>query len=350
MNITLSGQTVTQDTKVINFDKNNPTDIISVLVDTDETWQYQLEVQFPEGCCAVGALYTLINLERVENTCTTVVSNEILPFNGQYIMRLKGQSGDNVFYSEYFDAWIKYSIQPGETYNPIPNQYYQIERNIEELNAHPPIPGDDGYWLIWNLTTKQYEESTFPLPSFDVSNYYTKEQVDSVIETNIENITDGLADGTIVPAKATRATNDAKGNVIDTTYATKTELNDISRSVNLVIVGSFDGAVVSLTEQQMSYLKEGSHVVVSLYSQNEPRTYSLYYVSTSSALPPVHRFETVSETTTDDTGYYFDWTDNTASVTIHKKSELAAKSYVDGLVGNINTILATMFNDVEVTE
>lgn len=313
MNITLSGQTVTQDTKVINFDKNNPTDIISVLVDTDETWQYQLEVQFPEGCCAVGALYTLINLERVENTCTTVVSNEILPFNGQYIMRLKGQSGDNVFYSEYFDAWIKYSIQPGETYNPIPNQYYQIERNIEELNAHPPIPGDDGYWLIWNLTTKQYEKSTFPLPSLDLSNYYTKEQ-------------------------------------IDTTYATKTELNDISRSVNLVIVGYFDGAVVSLTEQQMSYLNEGSHVVVSLYSQNEPRTYSLYYVSTSSALPPVHRFETVSETTTDDTGYYFDWTDNTASVTIHKKSELAAKSYVDGLVGNINTILATMFNDVEVTE
>lgn len=165
MNITLSGQTVTQDTKVINFDKNNPTDIISVLVDTDETWQYQLEVQFPDGCCAEGALYTLINLERVENTCTTVVSNEILPFNGQYIMRLKGQSGDSVFYSEYFDAWIKYSIQPGETYNPIPNQYYQIERNIEELNAHPPIPGNNGYWLIWSLTTKQYEESTYPLPA-----------------------------------------------------------------------------------------------------------------------------------------------------------------------------------------
>lgn len=165
MNITLSGQTVTQDTKVINFDKNNPTDIISVLVDTDETWQYQLEVQFPEGCCAEGALYNLINLERVENTCTTVVSNEILPFNGQYIMRLKGQSEDNVFYSEYFDAWIKYSIQPGETYNPIPNQYYQIERNIEELNAHPPVPGNNGYWLIWSLTTKQYEESTYPLPA-----------------------------------------------------------------------------------------------------------------------------------------------------------------------------------------
>lgn len=60
MNITLSGQTVSQDTKVINFDKNNPTDIISVLVDTDETWQYQLEVQFPEGCCAVGLCILLL--------------------------------------------------------------------------------------------------------------------------------------------------------------------------------------------------------------------------------------------------------------------------------------------------
>ena len=41
---------------------------------------------------------------------------------------------------------------------------------------------------------------------------------------------------------------------------------------------------------------------------------------------------------------------NTAVFTPTGDYNPATKKYVDGLVGNINTILATMFNDVEVTE
>ena len=34
---------------------------------------------------------------------------------------------------------------------------------IIDLNNHPPIPGDNGYWLIWDTDKGAYVESTFPL-------------------------------------------------------------------------------------------------------------------------------------------------------------------------------------------
>ena len=38
---------------------------------------------------------------------------------------------------------------------------------IIDLNNHPPIPGDNGYWLLWDTDKDEYVESDLPLP--DVS-------------------------------------------------------------------------------------------------------------------------------------------------------------------------------------
>ena len=35
---------------------------------------------------------------------------------------------------------------------------------IIDLNNHPPIPGNNGYWLLWDTDRGAYVESTFPLP------------------------------------------------------------------------------------------------------------------------------------------------------------------------------------------
>ena len=35
---------------------------------------------------------------------------------------------------------------------------------IIDLNNHPPIPGQNGYWLLWDTDRGAYVESTFPLP------------------------------------------------------------------------------------------------------------------------------------------------------------------------------------------
>ena len=35
---------------------------------------------------------------------------------------------------------------------------------IIDLNNHPPIPGDNGYWLLWDTDSGAYVESELPLP------------------------------------------------------------------------------------------------------------------------------------------------------------------------------------------
>lgn len=39
---------------------------------------------------------------------------------------------------------------------------------VIDLNNHPPIPGDNGYWLIWNIDNGKYVESVLPLPDMPV--------------------------------------------------------------------------------------------------------------------------------------------------------------------------------------
>ena len=35
---------------------------------------------------------------------------------------------------------------------------------IIDLNNHPPIPGENGYWLLWDIDSGVYVESELPLP------------------------------------------------------------------------------------------------------------------------------------------------------------------------------------------
>lgn len=49
--------------------------------------------------------------------------------------------------------------------NVLPSEFYQIERNITDINNHPPKPGNNGYWQIWNTNKRQYEESDVKLPN-----------------------------------------------------------------------------------------------------------------------------------------------------------------------------------------
>ena len=165
MNITLSGTKVSMDGHTLAFQKNNLVDSMVITVDTDETWQYKLDVKYPCKDSKGEQLYNVIDLTRVGNTCTATLQASMLPFNGKYIMQLRGISGDKVYHTETFDVWVKYSIDPGDVYNPVPSEFYQVEYNITELNNHPPYPDISGFWMIWNPTTHQYELSTIPVPT-----------------------------------------------------------------------------------------------------------------------------------------------------------------------------------------
>lgn len=376
MNVILTKTTIAQDITELGFEKNNGVDIFTATVDTDTNWEYKLDVKYSKKSPEGEYLYNIIDLSRNDNVCSALLTSAMLPFSGKYLLQLRGINGEKVYHTDVFEAWVKYSIEPGATYDPVPSEFYQIEQNISELNSHPPVPGDNGYWLIWNLTTKQYEESTFPLPSFDLSNYYTKEQTDSAIEAGVKVVTDGLADGTIIPAKATSATNDgdgnsisgtyatktsvdgvntnidnivngttvvgkaskdAKGNVIDTTYATKTELNNKTKTIRKTINTSITGATIIFSEDELSILAEYPEKVaveVASLSTFEAQEFRLSFVSIGS--PAVYVFETISENYSNTFGYYFSWTVGQSNITISQKEKLATKSSVDTLTTKVN--------------
>lgn len=177
MNITLVGTKIVQDTKFLAFEKNNNVDVINITVDTNGEWTYKLDVRYPDKCCTGDAQYNIINLVKTDDIYTAVLTSDMLPFSGKYTMQIRAINGDKIQHSDTFDAWVKYSIEPGETYNPVPSEFYQIEANVTEINNHPPYPSDDGYWMIYNVNTHEYEKSEIPviakpgdgLPDIDIT-------------------------------------------------------------------------------------------------------------------------------------------------------------------------------------
>lgn len=197
MNITLSGTKVSMDGHTLAFQKNNLVDSMVITVDTDETWQYKLDVKYPCKDSDGKELYNVIDLTRVGNTCTAIMQASMLPFNGKYTMQLRGVSGDKVYHTDTFDVWVKYSIDPGKVYDPVPSEFYQIEQAVTEEAAnakqsatesaesarqsaesatnaaesatkaenaavHSPIVGENGNWFIWDFTKSEYVDTGKP--------------------------------------------------------------------------------------------------------------------------------------------------------------------------------------------
>ena len=174
MNITLNETKITQDSKNLAFEKNSGVDEIVVTVDTDESWSYKLDVKYPDKY-NVGndALYNVIDLDRNGNICSVILTSKMLPFNGKYTMQLRGTSGDKVYHSDTFEAWVKYSIEPRSTYDPIPSEFYQIEaklddkvneakqyaENAETASTRMPKISSDKTWLIWDVGTGDYVDT-----------------------------------------------------------------------------------------------------------------------------------------------------------------------------------------------
>lgn len=174
MNITLNGTKIVQDTRNLAFEKNNGVDEIVVTVDTDESWSYKLDVKYPDKYNIENdTLYNIIDLDRNGNICSVILTSGMLPFNGKYTMQLRGINGDKVYHSDTFEVWVKYSIEPGSTYDPVPSEFYQVENrlddkvneakkyaeNAETASTRMPKISSDNTWLIWDVGTGDYVDT-----------------------------------------------------------------------------------------------------------------------------------------------------------------------------------------------
>lgn len=206
----------------------------------------------------------------------------------------------------------------------------------------------------------------------DLTNYYTKKQVDDAIDADVKVVTDGLADGTVVPKKATsavtddadhvikewyapltsvqnigtnvdnivngttivgKASKDAKGNVIDTTYVTKTELDEKLTLITLAPPSSIatEEGTIELTPTEKSTFDEADKNRLIIAVGPLDSDFSYFYVS------KVHPSTSVTtyyfNSPNGYTGYINDLGSQSGTISFYytKTPESATKSSVDSL-------------------
>lgn len=92
------------------------------------------------------------------------LTDDNLSVRGEYYLQLRGTKGDQVRHTNVITAYNSRSLSGAGQWPTLPTEWIQAEKDIKELNAHPPVPGSDGYWLLWDLSSHSYQESDLPVP------------------------------------------------------------------------------------------------------------------------------------------------------------------------------------------
>ena len=129
-----------------------------------EGWAWSMLVR--AGGCA--QYLNIISLGPVDGGVGVTLTADMVPISGYYTMQLRGTNGGQTRHTNAVVVTIPASLSGDAQWPEVPSEFSQIEANIIALNQHPPIPGDEGYWLTWDLSTGAYITSDLPLPDVSV--------------------------------------------------------------------------------------------------------------------------------------------------------------------------------------
>ncbi len=103
-------------------------------------------------------------LTPTEDGASITLTDENLSIRGAYYLQVRGTRGSQVKHCNVVTAYVLRTLAGTADWPTLPTEFAQAEQNIKELNAHPPIPGENGYWLLWDLAESAYRESQLPVP------------------------------------------------------------------------------------------------------------------------------------------------------------------------------------------
>ncbi len=177
MILELNGTKVTIVDKTLGYQGDNLVDTIQVTVDKDSTWNYKLDMYKGKSKCFDSVLMT-----RDGNICTVQLTNEILSYGGRYVFQLRGYTDTQTYHSDIFESWVNASIEYQDDCKQtdcgydckLPTEFYQVEDNVTEINNHPPYPGDNNKWMIWDVNKHEYVESDIEVIGGGGGDYQTK--------------------------------------------------------------------------------------------------------------------------------------------------------------------------------
>lgn len=99
-----------------------------------------------------------------DGQASITLTDDNLSVRGEYYLQLRGTNGDRTRHTNVITAYNSRSLSGAGKWPTLPTEWIQAEKDIKELNAHPPVPGSNGYWLLWDLSSHSYQESDLPVP------------------------------------------------------------------------------------------------------------------------------------------------------------------------------------------
>lgn len=105
-------------------------------------------------------------LQPTDNGAGVVLTADNLSKSGEYYFQLRGvleADGVTKRHTNVVSAHIPKSLTGVGSWPQVPTEFTQIEANITELYQHPPVPGSNGYWLVWDPDKDEYVESQLPV-------------------------------------------------------------------------------------------------------------------------------------------------------------------------------------------
>lgn len=143
----------------LGFEGDN--EVVALEISTDLTDEWDLKVDVEKD-----GQKNIIQLQHIGQVYFALLTSSMLADDGQYLMQVRGTLGEQVQHSNIFYATVHDSINAVDAFPPpLPSEFEQMEERITELNQHPPRPGQDGFWEIWNPYSGRYEPSDIPLPA-----------------------------------------------------------------------------------------------------------------------------------------------------------------------------------------
>lgn len=103
-----------------------------------------------------------------DGQASITLTDDNLSVRGEYYLQLRGTNGDQVRHTNVITAYNSRSLSGAGQWPTLPTEWIQAEKDIKELNAHPPVPGENGYWMLWDLDTHSYVQSQLVVPGLHI--------------------------------------------------------------------------------------------------------------------------------------------------------------------------------------
>lgn len=142
---------------LIAYQFDNLSAYLEITGDIPTGWTWNLYLQS-------GANLNIVSLTETENGIGIELTAEMLALSGYYYIQLQGTQGDVVKHTNIIQVYIPRSLSGNVQWPTVPSEFTQVEQRIQTLNSNPPYPGDAGYWMIYDIDSGAYIQSSLPLP------------------------------------------------------------------------------------------------------------------------------------------------------------------------------------------